>query len=228
MLSATTQQTYTYPAYSADGIGYSVKQSGAFAAGADQTAVADAEQVVSRRTNAVPGQNEKKSDGTPKDDFELSQEAQEIRELQLRDQEVKAHEAAHAAAGGAYAGAPKYTYERGPDGKSYATDGEVRIDTSPIAGDPQATLQKAQQIRTAALAPAEPSAQDMKVAQKAQSMAAKARMEISSEPAEAVEEHAATDNDSEMIQNDVPSAQDHVENRTVASSGVAARLDIYG
>jgi len=127
----------------------------------------------------APGQEELGPDGRKRDSFELSQEAEEIRKMQERDREVRAHEAAHAAAGGAFAGSPSYTFERGPDGQSYATGGEVSIDVSPVAGDPQATLQKAQQIRTAALAPAEPSAQDMKIAQRAQTMAAKARMELS-------------------------------------------------
>lgn len=115
------------------------------------------------------------------DKLELSRQAIEIRELQLRDQEVRAHEAAHAAAGGSYAGAPTYDYKRGPDGRTYAVGGSVSINISPIPGDPQATLQKAQQVRAAALAPAQPSAQDMKVAQQAQALATQARNEISQE-----------------------------------------------
>lgn len=101
-----------------------------------------------------------------------------INSLKLRDTEVIAHEQAHAAVGGAHAGAPSYSYETGPDGVKYAVSGEVSIDTSPVQGDPQATLQKAQQIKAAALAPTEPSAQDLKVAGKADQMAAEARSEI--------------------------------------------------
>ncbi|NOY13272.1 MAG: hypothetical protein GXP51_06200, partial [Deltaproteobacteria bacterium] len=126
-----------------------------------------------------PGRDEVGADGRKRDSFELSQEAEEIRRLQTRDREVRAHEAAHAGAGGAYAGGPSFSYEHGPDGRTYAVDGEVSIDVSSVSGDPQATLQKAQQVRAAALAPAEPSAQDMRVAQRAQSMAATARMEVS-------------------------------------------------
>jgi hypothetical protein len=137
----------------------------------------DQGQGLSEKDKLSPGKNQK-------DSFELSQEAEEIRTLQLRDREVRAHEAAHAAAGGAYAGSPRYTFERGPDGRTYATGGEVSIDISPIPGDPQATLQKAQQVRAAALAPAKPSGQDMKVAQKAQAMAADARIDISRQMAE--------------------------------------------
>jgi len=145
---------------------------------AEDSRTEDVEKVEIHQVRIYPGQEKNKSDGSPKDSVELSAEAKDIRNLQIRDREVKAHEAAHAAAGGAYAGSPRYSYERGPDGKSYATGGEVSIDISPVSGDPEATMQKAQQVRAAALAPAQPSAQDMKVAQKAQSMAARARQEM--------------------------------------------------
>jgi hypothetical protein len=131
------------------------------------------------------------------DELELSREALEIRELQMRDREVRAHEAAHAAAGGAYAGAPAYDFERGPDGRTYAVGGSVSIDISPIPGDPQATQQKAQQIRAAALAPAQPSAQDMKVAQQAQAMAAQARSEIAQEQTAERERQLNPDNNNQ-------------------------------
>jgi len=154
----------------------------------DSTAVsqkANEVQTTTSRQDQKPAAKDKLSpDKKQKDSFELSQEAEEIRTLQLRDQEVRTHEAAHAAAGGAYAGSPRYSFERGPDGRIYATGGEVSIDISQIPGDPQATLQKAQQVRSAALAPAEPSGQDMKVAQKAQAMAADARGEISRQASE--------------------------------------------
>ncbi|PKF63556.1 catalase [Psychromonas sp. psych-6C06] len=101
-----------------------------------------------------------------------------IDSLQQRDTEVIAHERAHAAVGGQHTGTPSYSYKTGPDGVKYAVSGEVSIDTSPVPGDPQATLQKAQQIKAAALAPAEPSAQDRKVAAKAMQMASEARSEI--------------------------------------------------
>ena len=135
----------------------------------------------SRRVRTTPEQDRIGADGRQRDSFELSPEAEQIRQLEFRDREVRAHEAAHAATGGAHAGSPSYTFERGPDGQSYAVGGEVGIDMSPISGDPQATLKKAQQVRAAALAPAEPSGQDLQVAQRAQAMAAKARSEISQE-----------------------------------------------
>ena len=173
------------------------------------------------------------SEASPKDAFDLSREAQEIRELQLRDREVKAHEAAHAAAGGAYAGSPSYTFKRGPDGKTYATGGEVSIDVSPVAGDPEATLQKAQQIQAAALAPAEPSAQDMKVAQRAQAMAADARMQIADEMAEnlitlpGASGKKISDNEIQNSESAVSPVNSRSGSSRSGAIGGLARLDFY-
>ena len=106
-------------------------------------------------------------------------ELKQLRELRARDREVRAHEQAHASAAGSLAkGGPSYSYQRGPDGRLYAIGGEVQIDTSAVSGDPQATLQKAQQIRRAALAPAQPSSQDRAVAAQAAVMEAQARVEL--------------------------------------------------
>ena len=92
-----------------------------------------------------------------------------------RDQEVRTHEQAHQAAGGQYASSPTYQFSMGPDGKRYATGGEVSIDIGTIPGDPEATIAKMQQVRAAALAPAEPSAQDLSVARSAAAKEAQAR-----------------------------------------------------
>ncbi|MCG8672212.1 MAG: hypothetical protein MI867_22595 [Pseudomonadales bacterium] len=101
-----------------------------------------------------------------------------IRQLKSRDREVRVHEAAHAAVGGRYAGSPSFQYERGPDGVNYAVSGEVSISVSKVAGDPEATLEKAKVIRAAALAPAEPSAQDRRVAAEASQLQVEARSDI--------------------------------------------------
>jgi hypothetical protein len=111
---------------------------------------------------------------------ELSQEEkQEVRELKETDRKVHAHEQAHMAAGGNLVkGAASYEYRTGPDGHRYAVAGEVTIDTSEVEGDPQATILKAAHIRRAALAPADPSAQDRAVAAEAATMAYRARIEL--------------------------------------------------
>lgn len=107
------------------------------------------------------------------------QELLEIARLRRIDQMVRAHERAHLVAGGQLVrSGPHYVYKIGPDGKRYAVGGDVEIDTSPVPGDPKATLQKAEQIIRAALAPLNPSPQDLRVAMQARMMAMQARMEI--------------------------------------------------
>ncbi len=91
---------------------------------------------------------------------------------------MRAHEQAHARVGGQHAGSPEYQFERGPDGKSYAVGGSVSISTAPVPGDPQATVQKMEQVKRAALAPAEPSGQDRRVAADAEAKRTNARAEI--------------------------------------------------
>ncbi|TGD75360.1 hypothetical protein E4634_04425 [Mangrovimicrobium sediminis] len=118
------------------------------------------------------------------DEEELAQ----LRQLQLRDREVRAHEAAHAAVGGTLTGAPSYTYERGPDGARYAVAGEVSVSAPAASDDPAKTLQQAEQVQRAALAPADPSPQDRQVAAQAAQIAAQARAELARQP---VEENAA-------------------------------------
>jgi hypothetical protein len=127
------------------------------------------------------GQEE--SDPAKTDANELTEEEQrELEKLKARDREVRAHEQAHLVAAGSLArGGPTYTYERGPDQQLYAVGGQVQIDTSEVPGDPEATIAKAQIIRRAALAPAQPSSQDRAVAADAAQMAAEARMELAAE-----------------------------------------------
>ena len=130
---------------------------------------------------------------------QLEVEQRQLQQLAERDREVKAHEQAHQAVGGQYAGAINLTYERGPDGKNYAVAGEVPIDIGKVANDPQATLDKAETVRRAALAPAEPSSQDRRVAAQAVQIALEARAEIQQQQQEALtsddvsEEQAETD-----------------------------------
>lgn len=112
------------------------------------------------------------------------QQQREIAELRRTDRSVRAHEQAHANAGGSLAGAPRLTFETGPDGKRYAVAGEVSIDTGKVANDPQATIDKMLQVQRAALAPANPSTQDLKVAAIANQVANQARVELELQPAQ--------------------------------------------
>ncbi len=99
------------------------------------------------------------------DGEELSQqELAELADLKKIDRAVRAHEQAHvAAAGGLVQRGVSLSYQKGPDGQRYAVAGEVSIDTSKEA-DPADTVAKMRTVRAAALAPADPSPQDRKVA----------------------------------------------------------------
>jgi hypothetical protein len=115
----------------------------------------------------------------PAEAGQLSPEDQALlRKLQARDREVRQHEQAHlSAAGGLAISGASYTYQKGPDGVNYAVGGEVSIDVSP-GKTPEETISRAQRIRAAALAPAEPSGQDRAVAAQASQMEQQARSEL--------------------------------------------------
>ena len=101
----------------------------------------------------------------------------EVAKLAARDREVRAHEAAHLATAGALANGVDYTYEVGPDGKFYAVEGKVRVSIPP-GQTPEQLLADARQLRAAADAPGDPSAQDMAVAAKASQMESEALEKI--------------------------------------------------
>lgn len=133
-----------------------------------------------RRSNesvqkAGQGASQKRQPGS-----ELSpDQAADLDKLRERDREVRSHEQAHIATGGSViASGARYTFQKGPDGQMYAIGGEVAIDASKVAGDPQATQEKARKVRQAAMAPANPSGQDMIVASKAAQMEVEARTEL--------------------------------------------------
>src|SRR5574344_538156 len=120
--------------------------------------------------------NDKKPNGE-----ELTDEEQaKVTQMKERDTEVKTHEKAHQSAGGQYASAPSYETEKGPDGKSYVTDGHVNISISKEK-TADATIKKMQQVIKAANAPAQPSGQDLKVAAQAQQTLNEAQAEKAKE-----------------------------------------------
>lgn len=118
-------------------------------------------------------------------------EQKEIQQLEARDREVRAHEQAHAGAGGQYAASPSYEFERGPDGKQYAVGGEVSIDIS-AESTPEETLRKMKQVQAAALSPTEPSPQDLRVASEARQKSNEARSEITQQNAAKAEKIIST------------------------------------
>ncbi len=143
----------------------------------------EAETEAGAETDAGPG---------PKSPEDLEPaELRQLEELKARDREVRAHEQAHKAAAGQHGGAVSYEYQSGPDGKKYAVGGEVSVDLSPVRGDPQATVQKMQQVRRAALAPADPSSADRGVAARAAQLAQEAQVALRQERAAAAEDDPA-------------------------------------
>ena len=116
---------------------------------------------------------------------ELSQDEKRlVLDLQSRDAEVRAHESAHKS-GGASTGAASYTYQQGPDGKMYAIGGEVSVSFK-TGSTPQETIANAQAVIASALAPADPSGQDMAVASSAMVMLMKAQQQLARETQEEV------------------------------------------
>ncbi len=116
---------------------------------------------------------------------ELTQGEKElVIDLQSRDTEVRAHEAAHQS-GGASTGAATFTYQQGPDGKMYAIGGEVSISFQ-TGSTPHETIANARAVIASALAPADPSGQDMAVASSAMLMMLKAEQQLAKETQEEI------------------------------------------
>ncbi len=111
------------------------------------------------------------------------EDQQQVSQLKRRDAEVRAHEAAHAGAAGGLGGSPNYSYQQGPDGRRYAIGGEVQVQLR-RGNTPEETIRNAQTVRGAAMAPAQPSAQDRAVAAAAAAMEVEAREEIEKAKAE--------------------------------------------
>ncbi len=136
--------------------------------------------------DAKPGSDSDAADGSGRRPLEKTtdaaglteEERRDVDRMQKRDAEVRAHELAHKSIAGPFGGAPVFQYLKGPDGKLYAVGGEVAIDVTPVAGNPEATARKMDQIRRAALAPTSPSMADRSVAALASQIKAQAEAEM--------------------------------------------------
>jgi len=100
-----------------------------------------------------------------------------VTRLKQTEQNIRSHEAAHMAAGGAFAGGVSYIYAKGPDGKMYISGGEVPIQ-APEGKTPEETVKNMEVVKRAALAPPDPSAQDLAVAAAAMQIESRARAAI--------------------------------------------------
>ena len=196
---------------------------------ADQAPVAapqeqQADSAASGREEADRAANSSTPAGEPEPSpQEQRQQQLEIADLVQRDREVRTHEQAHAAVGGQYAGAPTYSFKRGPDGQRYAVSGEVSIDTAPIPNDPEATLRKMEIVLRAALAPIEPSPQDLRVAALAQAQAAQARVEL----AEQRREEATNAVEQRKVREEARQADEQPAEQSQQALPPAPNLDLY-
>lgn len=119
-----------------------------------------------------------------------AEEQRTVAQLQQVDRNVRAHEAAHMAAGfGVVTSGASFTYTYGPDGKQYAVGGEVGIDTA-REEKPEDNIDKGQRIQAAALAPRDPSSQDYRVASIGAQLESRGYAELARQQAE--ERTAAT------------------------------------
>lgn len=128
--------------------------------------------------NAVQPANSKDPGLTPEED-------RIVEALQRRDSAVRQEEQTHAAQAGAFAGAPVYQYEVGPDDKRYAVSGEVPVHVKNPTGDAKQLERALAILSQAATAPAAPSAQDISVAQRATSLAGQLDAQEKDDPVEA-------------------------------------------
>ncbi|EIM1020665.1 hypothetical protein LMQ59_001581 [Campylobacter coli] len=155
----------------------------------DKTQKNNAEQENTENTNSQNKDSKQNNEQTQMiNGVELTiQQVQQVRELQSIDRNVKAHEAAHQAAGGGLAGAASFSYTRGPDNQMYATAGEVPIRMQK-GRTPEETIANTRQVVAAAMAPADPSPQDYKVAANALKMEFEARAEATKLKAQEAQE----------------------------------------
>ncbi len=189
---------------------------------ADGTRLAAADKDAAAQ-NADPSKTTSKAEEANPQQQQLDRQA--IAELSSRDADVRSHEQAHASVGGAYAGSPSFTMQRGPDGKSYAVGGEVGIDVSAVPNDPAATISKMEVVMRAALAPADPSAQDLRVAAQAQGLASAARAELAQQRrADAAEQ--AQNKQQEKTQAD-SAAGDSASTDNAQNASTSASLEVY-
>lgn len=146
-----------------------------------------------------------------------------VQALAARDREVKAHEQAHVAAASGIAGSPTYSYVTGPDAQRYAVSGEVRISTSSDAGSPEATIAKMEQVKKAALAPAQPSAQDKSIALAAEAKIREAQAEIRTIKREEEEQEARKDStEQNSLIAGQPAIHANVQQANIAFANTAA------
>lgn len=147
-----------------------------------------------------------------------------VEELKEIDRKVHEHEQAHiAAGGGVVTSGASYTYTYGPDGKPYATGGEVGIDTSKEE-KPQENIDKGRLVQRAALAPQDPSPQDYRVASIGAQLETTGRSDLTREQEL---ERAAQAREAQQDSGDASQLLQNTYATVAAGSANADRVSVY-
>ena len=156
-----------------------------------------------------------------------AEELRQLQKLKIRDAEVRSHEQAHLSVAGQFAkGSASFTLQKGPDGNSYAVGGEVPIDLSQES-TPAATINKMRTIRRAALAPANPSGADRRIAAQASAKEMQARQK---EMAEQQDQLLAAETQNAPQTKDSTSPNLHPnesDSSVISSATLRAGLEVY-
>jgi hypothetical protein len=86
---------------------------------------------------AATGFSEAKATEKPRRQRDKQQQINELRAAQNETHRKTAY----------FDGPTVYQYKRGPDGKTYVVDATTSVDTSPVPGDPKATIRKMESIQ---------------------------------------------------------------------------------
>lgn len=108
----------------------------------------------------------------------------DVRRLINWENNVKQHEQAHMSVGGGLVSAARFSYTVGPDGRRYVAGGEVSI-SIPSSNKEEDNIQTFERVKRAALAPADPSPQDIKTAAMASALLTAAYQKLAKQRSEA-------------------------------------------
>ncbi len=93
-----------------------------------------------------------------------TEERKILQDLKLRDSAVRQEEEAHARLLGRHAGAIRYEYQIGPDGRVYVINGSVEVAPKFNSSDPEEIKKVLKMIQRAAVSVSNPSQADLNVA----------------------------------------------------------------
>jgi hypothetical protein len=162
---------------------------------------------------------------TQNDQTQRAHDLEMLQQLKKRDIDVRAHEQAHLSVAGRYAaGGASFSYQTGPDGVKYAVGGEVPIDIS-AESTPEATIQKMETVRRAALAPADPSPADLQIAADASAKEIQAMQELQVIQREKANSHSSsTDAGTSSKQSTKDSSNTNLPSPTNSSAGSSSLI----